>query len=473
MKRALRELCSALRAPRRAAFGRPSLERSLVVRREKGLKYEPLPDDPASLEDRRLAAGTLVAGKLRVVRQLGAGGMGAVYEVEHTYTKHRRALKLLHPRYAEQTSTVERFLREASAAGHIQSPHVVETFDAGQLESGEPYLVMELLEGQALDELLAARGRLSVPETVELLRQACEGAQAAHDAGIVHRDLKPENLFIVAGREPFVKLLDFGISKFDASLETGRALTREGSLLGTPYYMAPEQLVQRREATPASDVYALGVIAYECVSGLRPFSAPSLPELSVLVHEGKYTPLDALAPELPPGFVRAVARAMQREPERRFASPRAFADALLQSLSGGDVESADTIADERTEPPPTAASAHSAIPPRPDSIETPRSPRLALYALLGIAGIGLAGVGWWSTRATPQTDAPEVSDSALPSATLTEVAPIASPSPEPDVSADAAIPPVRSQSGTRPAPRPSVSATPRSAEQQLGRDNPY
>ncbi|MER2564586.1 MAG: serine/threonine-protein kinase, partial [Myxococcaceae bacterium] len=167
--------------------------------------------------DEQLQPGVVLLGKLRVVRLLGAGGLGAVYEVEHELTKHRRALKLLHPRHRENTEVVQRFLREASAAGHIGDPHIVETFDAGELPSGEPFLLMEMLEGQPLANLFRDSGRLPIALACDLVCQAAEAVDAAHRAGIVHRDLKPENLFVTqrAGK-PFIKVLDFGISKFDS-----------------------------------------------------------------------------------------------------------------------------------------------------------------------------------------------------------------------------------------------------------------
>jgi serine/threonine protein kinase len=205
------------------------------------------------------AAGTLIGGKFKVLRTLGAGGMGAVYEIEHVFTHHRRALKLLHREVAQHPHIVERFLREASAAGRIGNPHIVETFDAGRLDSGEPYLVMELLNGQELTQQIAARGKLGADYLAHLVRQACSGIQAAHDAGVVHRDLKPDNLFVTErdGR-PFVKILDFGISKFDSAVTGDHAMTREGSILGTPYYMPPEQVRGAKDLDARADVYALG-----------------------------------------------------------------------------------------------------------------------------------------------------------------------------------------------------------------------
>jgi serine/threonine-protein kinase len=276
-----------------------------------------------------LPPGTLIAGKLRIVRLLGAGGMGAVYEVEHEITKHRRALKLLHPQYAAYPHVIERFLREASAAGRIGNPHIIETFDAGQLESGEPYLVMELLQGQTLSDLMEKKGELSLTEAAELLRQACTGVQAAHDAGIVHRDLKPDNLFITTrdGR-PFLKILDFGVSKFDPGLTGGLGVTQEGATLGTPFYMPPEQIRGDKHIDARADIYALGVILYECVGGHRPFNADTLAHLAVLIHEGRPVPIGELRPDIPSRFADVVHRAMAKEKDERPASARELAEAL-------------------------------------------------------------------------------------------------------------------------------------------------
>ncbi|HVW30828.1 MAG TPA: protein kinase [Polyangiaceae bacterium] len=274
-------------------------------------------EDPSALEP-----GTVLAGRFRVVRCMGVGGMGAVYEIEHELTKHRRALKLLHAVMAQNTAVVERFLREASAAGRVGNQHIVETFDAGTLESGEPYLVMEMLRGQTLSDRIA-RGPMPIAEVVDLVGQACDGVQAAHDAGIVHRDLKPDNLFVVdvEGR-PFVKILDFGISKFDPNKTGGLALTQEGAALGTPYYMSPEQIRGEIKLDARTDVYALGVILYECIAGQRPFEAEALTQLAVLIHVGKPPPLSQLRPDVPPGLADVVARAMATDPAQRIATAR-------------------------------------------------------------------------------------------------------------------------------------------------------
>ena len=278
-----------------------------------------------SAERSTLASGTLVAGKLRVVRSLGVGGMGAVYEVEHQLTRHRRALKLLHPEVAREQEAVTRFLREASAAGRIGSDHIVQTFDAGVLDTGEPYLVMELLEGQSLGDILDQRGTLSEREARDWIAQACDGLQAAHEAGIVHRDIKPDNLFIE--RSGRVKILDFGISKFDSALTGELQLTRDNLAMGTPYYMAPELTTAANRADARVDVYALGVVLYEAVTGQKPFVADTFPQLVIRIHQGNYAPASSVS-ATSHLLDRIIARAMARDPHERFETPRALALAL-------------------------------------------------------------------------------------------------------------------------------------------------
>jgi serine/threonine protein kinase len=283
----------------------------------------------STTEDRVLAPGSVVAGKLRVVRLLGEGGMGAVYEVEHELTKHRRALKVLHPRVAGSPTIVARFLREASAAARIGNPHIAETFDAGRLESGEPYLLMELLDGETLDGRVSRVGPLAAGEIADLVYQACEGIVAAHDAGIVHRDLKPENLFVTTrDGVPFVKVLDFGISKFESRRTGALGVTAEGAVMGTPFYMPPEQVRGSASIDARADIYSLGVILYECSSGTRPYDAPTLEQLAILIHEGKAPPLSDRRPSLPPAFCQVVARAMAVDRDQRYPTARDLADAL-------------------------------------------------------------------------------------------------------------------------------------------------
>src|SRR5450432_3925243 len=321
-----------------------------------------------------LPEGTLVAGKLRIVRELGIGGMGTVYEVEHELTRHRRALKILHARAAQEPSAVARFLREASAAARIGNAHIAETFDAGRLDTGEPYLVMELLEGETLDQRLQRVGAIGPSELAELVSQACDGVQAAHDAGIVHRDLKPENLFVtVRDGRPFVKILDFGISKFDSVRTGSLGVTTEGALIGTPYYMPPEQVRGEKTIDAKADVYALGVILYECAAGARPYEANTVEHLAVLIHQGKATPLAERVPSLPPAFCEVVHRAMAVERDQRFQSARELADALAPMVSLASLASLASAAPTAGRGPSVAAHAGHTIPPNGRVVIRPSS----------------------------------------------------------------------------------------------------
>ncbi len=283
--------------------------------------------------------GTVLGGKFKVIRRIGAGGMGSVYEVEHTITKHHRALKLLNDEMAAVPAVVTRFLREASAAGRIGNPHVVETFDAGVLDGGEPYIVMELLEGRTLADYIGERGSLGVAETCDLLIQACEGIDAAHAAGIIHRDLKPENLFLVGGERPFVKILDFGISKFDPERTGASGMTVDGATMGTPYYMPPEQARGEKNLDAQADVYALGVVLYECLCGAKPFVAETLPHLAILIAEGRYEPVSLRRPGVETQCDAVVARAMVADRSHRYKTVAELRTALetLRRRAGGEV----------------------------------------------------------------------------------------------------------------------------------------
>ncbi|HEY8945840.1 MAG TPA: serine/threonine-protein kinase, partial [Polyangiaceae bacterium] len=333
----------------------------------------------------RFPTGTVLAGKLRVVQRLGFGGMGAVYEVEHELTRHRRALKLLHAEMRAVPGVVERFLREASAAGRIGNPHIVETFDAGYLESGEPYIVMELLEGETLASLLETQGVLSIERSCAILEQVADGVAAAHAAGIVHRDLKPENIFLTGSERAFVKLLDFGVSKFDSAATGVQNLTMEGSPIGTPYYMSPEQVRGEKSVDARADIYALGVVLYECLTGKKPFVAETLPHLAVLIHEGRFQPPTELRPGLPASIDAVVARAMASDPGQRYANVREFAAQL------GNLRVAlGPLALNRTQPAVTQpAPLTGTLTPAPVS-RGPEPPRKAKSSALVPLGIGAA-----------------------------------------------------------------------------------
>nr|HMR07207.1 serine/threonine-protein kinase [Polyangiaceae bacterium] len=216
--------------------------------------------------------GDILAGKFRVEKLLGSGGMGMVVAAHHLQLDEPVAIKFLLPEALTNAAAVGRFAREARAATKIKSEHVVRIIDIGSFDSGEPYIVMEYLNGQDLSQLLAARGPLPPDEVAEYILQACEAIVEAHVLGIVHRDLKPANLFVAARMDgtPLVKVLDFGISKVSTGPDL--SLTETSALMGSPLYMSPEQMASAKSVDARTDIWALGVILYELVTGKPPFS---------------------------------------------------------------------------------------------------------------------------------------------------------------------------------------------------------
>jgi serine/threonine protein kinase len=279
-------------------------------------------DSPDPKTDRRI--GQLVNGKYFVLRRLACGGMGSVYEARHTVVGTHFALKFLHDQYAQRSSMVQRFLREAQAAGSIASEHVISVLDYGSAD-GTPYLVMELVRGQDLRELLVEHQKLDEQRAVRIVLDACRGLALAHDRGLVHRDLKPANICITRradGRE-VAKVIDFGVAK----LRDGVDLSEEGTLIGTVGYMAPEQLTDHRQLDARADIYALGVILYQALAG-RPPHLCSRSELLYRIVSVDPQPLSELCPELSPGLSEVVQRALSRSKDRRYPSARELGRAL-------------------------------------------------------------------------------------------------------------------------------------------------
>jgi serine/threonine-protein kinase len=276
-----------------------------------------------------LETGHILDDKYRIVRVLGKGGMGSVYEGENTRIHRRVAIKVLHAHVASNSEVVLRFEREAQAAGRIGSEHIVEVLDLGHLPSGERYMVMEYLEGESLGERLKKRRRLAPQIIAPLIHQLLAGLDGAHAAEIVHRDLKPDNIFLLAsrgGQRDFVKVLDFGVSKFNA-LERESGATRTSSVLGTPFYMSPEQ-AKGGEVDKRSDLYAVGVILYQCVTGRLPHQGGTFDELAFKIALEPPEPAELVVPGLDPAFAAIVRKAMGREPTERFQSAGEFQRAL-------------------------------------------------------------------------------------------------------------------------------------------------
>ena len=238
--------------------------------------------------------GSVLAGKCRVEKIIGQGGMGVVVEARHIALDERVALKFLLGEYAHHPEAATRFLREARAAVKIKSEHVARVSDVGTLDSGAPYMVMEFLDGSDLSKVLETRGTLPIDDAVDFLIQGCEAIAEAHSYGIVHRDLKPANLFL--SKRPngnlIVKVLDFGISKTAESAVDN--LTKTTAAMGSALYMSPEQMQQTRGVDHRTDIYALGVALYELLAGKQPFYADTLPQLCAEVLTGTPTPIRRL-----------------------------------------------------------------------------------------------------------------------------------------------------------------------------------
>jgi serine/threonine-protein kinase len=274
--------------------------------------------------------GQVLDGKYRIVRLIGEGGMGAVFEGENVRINRRVAIKVLHGAALSNAETVQRFEREAQAAGRIGSDHILEILDLGVLADGERYMVMEFLAGQTLTQRILQHGRLTPRQITPLMRQALVGLGAAHAAGIIHRDLKPDNLFVLnerSGIRDYVKIIDFGISKFNA-LGGDMSMTRTGAVMGTPYYMSPEQAKGSGKVDARSDLYAIGVILYEAVAGQVPFLADTFNELMFKIVLSDPKPLLEVVPDLDPRFAAIVSKAMARDADQRYGSAAEMIEAL-------------------------------------------------------------------------------------------------------------------------------------------------
>jgi serine/threonine-protein kinase len=265
------------------------------------------------------AVGDVVAGKYEVTGLLGSGGMGYVISARHVELGEMVALKFLRPEALAHAELVERFSREARAAAKIRSEHVANVFDVGTLEDGTPYIVMEHLAGKDLADHLHHEGPLAVQVAVEYVMQACEALAAAHAHGIIHRDIKPENLFLTQQAQGmhFVKVLDFGISKI--SLPRGkRDLVRTQMALGSPVYMSPEQIRRSDQVDARSDIWSIGCVLFELLTGVTAFDEPSLLELSAAILERDPVPLLTLRPDAPEEMELILLRCLHKDPNQRY-----------------------------------------------------------------------------------------------------------------------------------------------------------
>ncbi len=280
--------------------------------------------------------GRTIDGKYIVRSVLGEGGMGTVYEAEHITIGRSVAVKVLHPQQARKKVAVKRFHQEARAAGAIGHPNICEVYDLGMLDDGSPYLVMERLLGRTLADRIANEGGLPFDDVVDIMSQVLAGLIVAHEKGIVHRDIKPENIFLV-DRPNFLsvaKLLDFGVSKMMSPVMSGEReedmdLTRTGMVMGTPFYMSPEQARGDRDLDGRVDLYACGVMLYEALTGRRPFLAANYNALLLQILTATPHPMRELRPALPAGFDRVLEKALKRDRVDRYQTAAEFQREML------------------------------------------------------------------------------------------------------------------------------------------------
>jgi serine/threonine-protein kinase len=437
--------------------------------------------------------GTVFGGKYLLNTKLGQGGMGSVWRAEHVQLKSPVAVKLIDPSIANNAEALARFMREAQSAAALRSPHVVQILDHGA-DHGVPYIAMELLDGESLATRLDRVRTLSPPETASILTQVARAISKAHEAGIVHRDLKPDNVFIVKNDdEEVAKVLDFGIAKNSGVALGPSSSTRSGALLGTPYYMSPEQAEGTRMVDFRTDIWAFGVIAFECMLGRRPFESEAFGGLLLAICT-RPLPIPSAFGPVPAGFDEWFARTCAREPDRRFGSAREAASDLKRLCTGAAArisvsgEGAHPQSRFSPTPHPYTPSSHgptvpAASAPHPrtpgftanpftasvePTLKRSRAP-LLVGLFVGAAVVALAVIGATKlvqdrNEAAAALAAPPVADvpAAPPAPT-----PIVEPAPPPPVVVPSAPVERPSPGRARPRPRRSPSLHPSSARARV------
>jgi serine/threonine protein kinase len=422
--------------------------------------------------------GASVTPAIRLVRCLGVGGMGSVWVADHQALRTQVVVKFMSTELATNAEAHERFSREAAAAAQVKSPHVVQMLDHGITPEGIPFIAMELLEGRDLSHYLSERGRLSLVETAGIVAQVCKALGRAHERAIVHRDIKPENIYLcdVGGErgDHFVKLLDFGIAKGgDANVLTGG--TRTGAMMGTPYYMSPEQMMGSKQLDPRTDLWSLGIVVYQCLTGQRPFDAETFGALAIMIHSGPLPRPTLVDPTLPPAFDDWFARACSRAPDERFQTAKDMADALTAVANGtqwvprtitGPMHPAATgpmelvAVPSRTDPNANRSSTNAGMglaSGRPPAASRGALATVSITAVLVV--LAIAGGGVWLARRPPAVAArqsPSAATEAIPPPPPSAPAPppVATLPPSPAEPAPAAATTSAPAASSSPAARP-------------------
>jgi serine/threonine-protein kinase len=407
----------------------------------------PPPESSSSGVDMPVEIGEVLAGKYKVEDVLGVGGMGVVVAARHIQLEQKVALKFLRPEAMQSKEAVERFLREARNAVRLRSEHVAKVTDVGTLDTGAPYMVMEYLDGADLSRVVQATGSIAIEEAVYFVLQACEAIAEAHSLGIIHRDLKPQNLFVTrrVDGKPLVKVLDFGISK-SIDTQSGLSLTRTSSIMGSPLYMSPEQMRSSKNVDQRADIWALGVILYELLTGHVPFEAESVPELCLKVVQDEPTPPKAERPAIPEGLNAVVLKCLEKTPTNRFSNVAELAAALepySAEIARGSSERIASTLNLPARPPMVSIGSISGSNPKigtggtawgtTQALEAKKKQRVPLFVGAGVAavvvlavGIGFAMKGGSpknETQGTPPTTPTQTAASATATATQTVTAP--------------------------------------------------
>jgi serine/threonine-protein kinase len=336
-----------------------------------------------------IGVGAVLAGKYRVTRELGRGGMAAVYEAEQLTIGKKVAVKVLASELTNSSVVIERFFREARAAASVKSPHIVEVYDSGRLEDGRPFITMELLEGESLYDRMARVRLIDMSTTARIIAQVSKGLMKAHAMGIVHRDLKPENIHMCKTEdgEEIVKILDFGLAKFYTPVATDEKtarLTREGAVFGTPAYMSPEQVKGQGSVDHRADLWALGCMAYECLTGRPVWNTDQGVAMTFAsIATGTLPTPSRIRPDLPPAFDAWFRKALERDPAKRFQTAKELAEELSRALNAPPIsmtnlaslseleqavaEHAAEIAGIEERLPPSSGRGAGAVPPPPPS----------------------------------------------------------------------------------------------------------
>ncbi|MBK8252429.1 MAG: protein kinase [Polyangiaceae bacterium] len=461
-----------------------------------------------------VGVGDVLAGKYAVERVLGSGGMGVVVAAKHLQLGERVAIKFLLPQALKKAEVVQRFEREARAAVRIKSEHVARIFDVGKLEDGAPYMVMELLDGADLSTVLKTKGALRIDLAVDYVLQACEAIAEAHSLGIVHRDLKPANLFVAhrADGSPVVKVIDFGISKVVEPEEV--EMTKTDVMMGSPVYMAPEQMISARDVDVRADVWSLGVILFYLIMGHQPFKGTTVTQLYASIIEGP-PEMCTSRPDVPQPIEQAVMRCLHAQPKDRWANVAEFALAVAEYGTQSARISAERVArtlgvvavHKSAPPPPVPGSvtptalANTGLPqntgPSGSSVPTPpgvapepntgsqqtqgswggtqgptarAKSRALLFAIGGVVVLGLVAAGVVAVTSdsskpspVPASDISASSTAPIAPVTIggtTSVTPAPTVEPQPSSSASSAPTFIPSAAITS-APRPSVTPTTR------------